>query len=351
VLWHVLGPLQVRTGKESIAVPAPKWRALLAALLTERDRVVATESLIDELWDAEPPSTARKLVSGYVLRLRTLLGDPAGHILVTQAPGYRLAVDRADVDSCRFEDLLADGREALGHNDAQRAADLLSEALRLWRGPALAGVPRGRLTSAETDRLEELRLIATELRIEAQIRCAPIAPLVAELRGLTTRHPLRERFWHQLMRVLRDSGRPAEALTAYAEARHVIGDELGADPGQELQQLHRQLLTTEPGRTTSTPPSAVVPRQLPSATTHFVGRADELHTLSRLAIPARHGEHAMVIAAVTGTAGAGKTGLVVHWAHQVTDRFPDGQLYVNLRGYDADQPMSRRTHWPASCAL
>jgi len=157
VVWHVLGPLQVQVAGARAEVAIPKCRAVLAALLTEPNRVVATESLVDELWGSRPPPTARKLVSGYVLQLRRLIGDPAGRVLVTQAPGYRVAAGRTEVDSCRFEDLLTAGREALDGRDAAKALDLLTEALGLWRGPALADVPRGRLTNAEADRLEELR--------------------------------------------------------------------------------------------------------------------------------------------------------------------------------------------------
>ncbi|MGI8451293.1 MAG: BTAD domain-containing putative transcriptional regulator [Streptosporangiaceae bacterium] len=349
VLWRVLGPLEFSAAEGWAGVNAPKWRALLAALLARPGQVVPTWQLVDELWRDDPPAAARKLVSGYVLRLRRLIGDPGGRVLVTQAPGYRLVVDRTELDAARFEELVAAGRAALRDQDAGQAADLLSEAMMLWRGPALADVPPGPLAAAEAGRLEELRLGAVELRIEAGIRRGRAAELVAELRALTTGHPLRERFWHQLMRVLEACGRRAEALEVYAQARRIIADELGADPGPDLQQLNRRLLGKDSAH--SAQPSAApgagvtaalspVPRQLPAAVRHFTGRAAELRRLSTLLSEPTGAGSPMVISAVGGTAGVGKTALAVNWAHQVAERFPDGQLYVNLRGYDPGQPMT-----------
>jgi DNA-binding SARP family transcriptional activator/Tfp pilus assembly protein PilF len=348
VLCRFLGPLEVFADGEWTEVRAPKWRALLAALLTQPGRVVPTGSLVDELWGDDPPPGARKLVSGYVLRLRRLISDPEGRVLVTQAPGYRLVAARDELDACRFEDLLAAGRRSLEEENAEKAAGLLAEALTLWRGPALADVPRRRLAAAEADRLEELRLAAVELRIEADIRCGRQAELVPELRQLTAGHPLRERFWHQLMRVLDASGRPAEALEVYVHARKVIAEELGADPGPELQQLHYSILVGDPEHTAPLPIAGqrpvvlappAVPRQLPSAARQFVGRTAELARLSAFVDETQGAAGAVAISAISGTAGVGKTALAVCWAHQVADRFPDGQLYVNLRGHDLGQPM------------
>jgi hypothetical protein len=225
----------------------------------------------------------------------------------------------------------------------------------------LADVPPGPLVSAEVSRLEELRLAAIELRIEASIADGSGSELVAELHRLTDSYPLRERFWQLLMRALDASGRPAEALAAYARAREVIADELGADPGPDLQRLHLRLLARENtvGAAAVAPPAAgqpeaasgqsrpaaesdYGPRELPGAVADFVGRTEELGRLFELldqaALAGAGG--AVVISAIGGTAGVGKTALALHWAHQAADRFPDGQLYVNLRGYDRDQPMT-----------
>jgi len=358
--WRVLGPLEVWTGDGWTGVDAPKRRALLAALLAEPGRVVPTASLVDELWVADPPPAARKLVSGYVLRLRRLLGDRGGRVLVTQSPGYRLVADPAEVDACRFHELLTQGRVALAAGDAGGAADVLVTALDLWRGPALADVPRGPLATAEAARLEEARLEAVGLRIEAALRCGSAPEFVPELHGLTASHPLRERFWHLLMRALVEAGQPAEALAVYEQARRVIATELGVEPGPDLQQLHQRILAGDQPPSTS-PEAAgkvapargpgnrqpavslrrtVTPRQLPGAVGAFTGREAELRWLSGLLAETADPGGAVVISAIGGTAGVGKTALAMHWAHQIASQFPDGQLYVDLRGYDPGEPMT-----------
>jgi DNA-binding SARP family transcriptional activator len=344
-LWRVLGPLEVRVGDGWTAVPAPKWRALLAALLGEPNRVVATDDLIGELWGASAPASARKLISGYVLRLRRLIADPVGRILVTQAPGYRLAVGRNGTDAACFEDLLAAGRRALHDGDAAEASDLLTRALALWRGSAMADVPRGPMAAAEADRLDELHLTAVELRADALMRSGRAAGLAAELRALTAKHPLRERLWYQLMVVLEHAGCTAEALAVYSRAQAGIRAELGADPGPGLQRLHLRLLSG--GAPDGDHPAAevhdvavfrpgrpVVPQQLPASVWHFIGRAQELTALTGLldqtdsTIP-----DGVPVCVVSGPPGVGKTTLAVRWAHQAAAEFPDGQLYVNLRGF------------------
>lgn len=245
VLFRLLGPLEVQTPDGWQGIGALKWRTLLGALLLRHGQVVATECLIDELWGDAPPSGARKLVSGYVLRLRRMIGDPDGLVLVTRPPGYQLLVARCDLDVGQFEDLLVSGRAALAHRDAVLAGDLLAEALALWRGRALADLPHVPSMTAEAVRLEELRLTALELRIEADLVSGHDTSVIAELRRLTAEHPLRESLWRELMSALLVSGRSAEALAAYAHAREAIADELGADPGLDLQQLHQRILVGE----------------------------------------------------------------------------------------------------------
>jgi DNA-binding SARP family transcriptional activator len=344
VLFRVLGPLEVSAGEGWTSVSAPKWRALLAVLLTEPGRVVSAECLVGELWGEEPPQGARKLVSGYVSRLRRLIDDQDGRVLVTRAPGYMARVTRADVDANTFEDLAGAGRRALEAQHTEQAEELLGNALALWRGAAFADVPLGPLTAAAAGRLEELRLTAVELRIEADLARGRTTDLVPELRQLTARHPLRERLWHQLMRVLQDCGRLAEALEVYTRAREVIASELGTDPGPELQYLYQRILAggmatagqaagATPTATAATASLSAVPRQLPPAVSHFTGRREELRTLDGLlgGVPGPAGT--VVISAIGGTAGVGKTTLALQWAHQVASRFRDGQLYVNLRGF------------------
>jgi DNA-binding SARP family transcriptional activator/Tfp pilus assembly protein PilF len=350
MLFRVLGPLEVRTREGWSGIGAPKWRALLGALLVRPGQIVPTGRLIDELWGDDAPPGARKLVSGYVLRLRRMIGDPDGRVLMTRSPGYQLLAAHSDLDARRFEDLLAAGRNALAQDDARQAADLLAGALALWRGPAFADVPPGPLVTSESDRLEELRLTALELRIEADLAGGRDPEVVAELRRLTAEHPLRERLWGALMRALQRSGRPAEALEVYAQVREVIAEQLGADPGPDLQQLHQRILAGDRAPGGQLPPGEGpaemrepaadvhaqpgVPRQLPAGVRHFVGRAEEMERLSGLLGEPSGAGGAVVISAIGGTAGIGKTALAVHWAHQHAGKFPDGQLYVNLRGFD-----------------
>ena len=189
---HVLGPLEVRTSSGWTAIGAPKQRAVLAALVLAYGEVVPTERLVDELWGTQPPPGARKLVSRYVMQVRRLAGDPDGQMLVTRSPGYQLLMAPDQVDARRFEEALAAGGTALGDGDAMRAGQLLREGLALWRGPALADVPPGMLVTAEADRLDELRLAAVELRVEADLAAGGAAAgLAAELRALLAEHPLR----------------------------------------------------------------------------------------------------------------------------------------------------------------
>ncbi|MGH3212671.1 MAG: BTAD domain-containing putative transcriptional regulator, partial [Trebonia sp.] len=235
-------------------INAAKWRSLLACLLVRPGQLVPTESLIFELWGENPPSTANNLVSIYVHRLKKVIGDTEGKDLVYRAPGYRLRVSNQDLDSQVFELLVADGRGALEASDTERAAALLGEALGLWRGSLFADVQQTALLARQADRAEELRLAATELRIEADLFCGRPGYVIAELLGLVAEHPLREGFWALLMRALEAAGRRAEALETYGQAQQVIADELGVDPGAELQRLFQELLAAD-ARTEAPPPS------------------------------------------------------------------------------------------------
>src|SRR5215469_4998660 len=270
VRFRILGPLEVWTGQAWDGIGAPKWRALLAALLLNQGQAVSTDRLIAELWGDEPPDRAANLISVYVFRLRRVLGDPDGRVLTTRAPGYQLLLDPGDLDAGRFEQLAGQGRRALAAGDFQRAAAVLAEALELWRGRALADVPSSALVTAEAGRLEESRLAAAELRIEADVGCGLHAQLVPELRRLLSDQPLREGLWSLLIRALDGAGRHAEALATYGQARQVIADELGVDPGAELQRLYHEMLTADripergrawrsPGASASRSPSPVVP--------------------------------------------------------------------------------------------
>jgi DNA-binding SARP family transcriptional activator/tetratricopeptide (TPR) repeat protein len=266
--FRVLGHLEVQGPDGWTAISAAKWRSLLACLLVRPGQLVPTESLIFELWGENPPSTANNMVSIYVHRLRKeVIGDAEGRILVRQAPGYLLRMAPGDVDIQVFEALVGRGRSELAAERADRAAELLGEALGLWRGPLLADVPPSPALVIAADRAAELWLDATELRIEADLACDRAAQVVAELRGLVADHPIRERLWALLVRALDEAGRRAEAFEAYALARRTIAEELGVEPGRELQRLYAELLAADASSasTSASPRSAAGgPRSTPT---------------------------------------------------------------------------------------
>ena len=250
--FRILGPLEATDGKGPIALGGARQRTVLAVLLLHENEVVSTDRLIDELWGENPPQTAKTALQGYVSRLRRALGG-AGGSLVTHAPGYLLQVEPGQLDRDRFEALLGRAREDRAQGNAEGAAVLLREALALWRGPTLADFRYEPFAQSEIARLEELRLVALEARIDLDLAGGRAGDLVSELEVLVAAHPLRERFRGQLMLALYRSGRQAEALAAYQEARRVLVEELGIEPGPELQRLERQILRQEPALDTPAP--------------------------------------------------------------------------------------------------
>ncbi len=339
----LLGPLAVRRGDAVVTVPAGKQRAVLAALLLNANRVVALEDLAETLWGTAPPPSARLTVQNYVVRLRKALGDEDRSRITTQPRGYVISVAAGELDLTRFEVLLGAARQAARDGSWDTAAAQARAALALWRGEPLADVESELLAVREVPRLADLRLQALEIRIEADLHLGRHAELTGELRRLACADPLREHLHALLMLALYRDGRQAEALAAYQAARRVLIEELGAEPSRELRTLHEQILAADPALDLSGPQrptdgaGRVVPQDLPAAVRHFTGRAGELAALTRLLDEPAQG--VLVISAIGGTAGVGKTALAVHWAHQVAGRFPDGQLYVNLRGYDVARPV------------
>jgi DNA-binding SARP family transcriptional activator len=337
----LLGPLTVRSGQVLVALPRGKQRAVLAALLLNANQVVSVDELIETLWGHCPPPSARVTVQNNVMRLRKTLGDTDGSRISTHPHGYLIRVAAGELDVTRFEDLLGAARTAARGSSWDAAAAQARAALSLWRGEPLADVDSDLLELREGPRLAELRLQALEARIDADLHLGRHAEVIIELRQLAGAHPLREHLDALLMLALHRDGRQAEALAAYQHARRVLIDELGTEPGTTLRELHQRILTgdpalaaPEPGPPATGGPGPAVPRELPPAVRHFTGRAGELQTLTRL-LDESGGQTSgtVVISAIGGTAGVGKTALALHWAHQVADRFPGGQLYVNLRGY------------------
>ena len=252
--FRILGPLEVQVDDGWSGINAPKWRTVLAVLLLQPGQVVSTDRLITEVWPDDTPNRATNLISVYVHRLRRLIGDPEGKVLTTRAPGYQLLVDPEDIDAGRFAQLVTAGRRALSAGDFEQASALLGQALGLWQGSrALTDVPPSALVGAEASRLEESRVEAVQLAIQADLGCGRHAQVVGQLHRLLADHPLREELWALLMRALQGSGRQAEALEAYAQAREVIAEELGVDPSAELQQLYEHMLRADPSSPSASP--------------------------------------------------------------------------------------------------
>jgi DNA-binding SARP family transcriptional activator/tetratricopeptide (TPR) repeat protein len=339
-MWvGLLGPLAVRGADGPLEIAAPKQRAVLAALALQAGQVVSFDALAEAVWDVEPPPSARVTVRNYVLRLRQLLGPDGGRI-VTCDPGYVLEADPANVDVLTFVRLCRDGGAAIRSGSWAAARELLGQALAMWRGGPLADGPSPALHREWDSCLEQERLQALEWRIGAQLHLGGHGEICGELERLAAEYPLREQVHGLLMLALYRMGRQGDALAAYRHAQEVLADELGVEPGDELQRLHQQILTRDP--TLAAPPTAPVmieaaPRQLPASVPHFAGRLSDLELLTSLAKKASAAAGSagtVVISAIGGTAGVGKTALAVYWAHQVADRFTDGQLHVNLRGFD-----------------
>ncbi|WP_225810727.1 AfsR/SARP family transcriptional regulator [Streptomyces spinosus] len=344
VRFAVLGPVRVWRGAEELDAGGPQARALLALLLLRAGQPVPVPEIVDVLWGPGPPPTAVNVVRRHVGSLRRLLepGLPPrtpGNRLVRGAGGYRLLTDGDDVDLVRFRGLRQEARRAVAEGAAGRAVELLERALSLWAGPVASGVApdvRERLGAEgpERERLAVLREAA-----DAASHAGVPGAVLARLREATAAHPLDESLLARLVLALAATGRRAEALAASRDARRRLAEELGIDPGPELQEAHRTALgAAGDGDPAEPPPAAavaarpVVPAQLPHDLAAFTGRHAEL---AELLDPFAAGEAVgtVLISALGGMAGVGKTTLAVHWAHRVADRYPDGQLYVDLRGF------------------
>jgi DNA-binding SARP family transcriptional activator len=349
--FGLLGPLVIRTGGDALLVPQGNQRTLLAALLLDANQVVPVDQIAEALWEGTPPPSAPATIRNYVKRLRQALGQAGHDRISTRRHGYVISLREDELDVSRFRNLLSSARAAARVGSWDQAAGMAREALSLWRGEPLADIESDALALPERLRLDELRLQAQEILAEAELQLGRHHEALADLQRLAADHPLREHLHALLMLALHRCGRQADALAAYQQARTGLIDELGIEPGTELNKLQQQILAAdpaldlagpadkaaqarpegkEPGTSGGLAPAA--PRQLPAAAAHFTGRDSELAALTGILDTADSTEPTTVV--IGGTAGVGKTALAIRWAHQVASRFPDGQLYVNLRGFD-----------------
>ena len=332
--FRILGPLHVSDGLAEAAITAGRDRVVLAMLLLHTGRIVGVEELIDAVWDGSPPITARGQLQTCVSRLRRALPRAA---ILTDPAGYGIEAGADDLDATAFARLLAQGRARL-IADRDGARQRFRQALDLWYGPALAGIDSGAVRQAAAI-LDEQHAVAIEDWVDLELAAGRDRDLVAELTGLVERFPLRERLRGQLMLTLYRVGRQADALAEYRRMRRVLHQELGVEPGAELQELHRRILTGDvagvaPAASAPAPgaaqPSPAPIRALPRAVGDFTGRSGLLAALRAEIGSAAPGP---LVRVIDGMAGIGKTALAVHLAGLVGGCYPDAHLFIDLHGH------------------
>ncbi len=319
--FRVLGPLEVSQAERVWSPGGPKERKLLAVLALRVGEVVSVDAIADALWDGAPPHRLTKSVQVYVARLRAAL-DPtrAGDSVIrTTAPGYRLDVDRVEIDANRFADLIRQAREAVEHGEPVQAETSVDAALALWRGTPYAEFADSEYFSAEVRRLTEIRLAGLDVRLAANLAQGRHAELVVEAERLCAEYPLREGFWVHLVTALYRCGRQADALAALRRVRTLLADEIGADPSEELQALERRVLRQDPalaapGRPPVQPPP--LPPELDPAGRLFVGRSDELDWLRQVWSEVAAGGDPRILA-IAGPPGSGRTRLLGEFAAEL----------------------------------
>ncbi|MEV6301267.1 BTAD domain-containing putative transcriptional regulator [Actinoplanes sp. NPDC051861] len=321
----VLGPVGLFRNGRPVPMARPQQATVLAALAVDARRVVSVGTLIDRVWGSEPPSAARRSLQAHLARLNQAL--PAG-ALIRRGGGYQLDVEPRNVDVHRFTSLVSAAR---AERDPLRQIRHYEAALSLWQGTPMAGVPgvwasrmRAAWTRQHLDALSGWACVKRELGLPQEA----LTPLSEAVRD----HPGAEPVVGELMRALHASGQTAEALARYAALREHLAEELGAEPGAPLQEIHLALLRAQPFSERPAASRHPLPAGMPSSPPVFVGRTAELRQLTAL-LPENHNADTRTVV-VSGMAGVGKTTIAVHWAHQIADRFPDGQLYLNMRGFD-----------------
>jgi DNA-binding SARP family transcriptional activator/tetratricopeptide (TPR) repeat protein len=330
VEFRLLGPVQVRLEDRAVDIGAARQQSLLTVLLLEAGRCVPVDQIVERVWGQQRlPDQPRNAVHTYVSLLRTALVGIGGVTITRQAGGYLIDIDTRLVDVHRFRALIEQARDA---GDDDRAAALAEEALGLWRGEPFAGLDTPWI-NATREGLAVRRQAARLDLMDIRLRCGRHADVLAELAAEAAAHPFDERVTGQLMLALYRVGRPSDALAQYQRIRQQLAGELGTDPGPALRDLHQRILVADPALAVPAR-TAAVPRQLPAAPRLFTGRTRELTRLSAVLDEGSESGRTLVLSAIGGIGGIGKTWLALHWAHQHLDRFPDGQLYVNLRGFD-----------------
>lgn len=329
----VLGMLQACVGDTPIAIGGSRQRTILAMLALAPGQVVSVDALVEAVWNGRPPATGRTQVAICVAALRKTVKAAGFHddVIITSAPGYLLRTDSTRIDAVEFAELTAKGEAAA---DPAEAAGCLDEALKLWRGPALTGVS-GLPVEIEAARLEELRLTAHEKHAAIRLDLGQHNDLIGELTTLVREHPLREQSRAQLMLAQYRAGRRAESLGTFRDGQRLSINEFGLELGPALRKMHDAILRDDPSlAATASRPDRTAnsslrqrlrPAQLPADVHGFTGRAHEIAALDGMI-----GDTKLSIGLITGGSGVGKTGLAVHWAHGVADKFPDGQLFADV---------------------
>lgn len=340
--FTLLGPVRAWRGPVEVDLGSPQQRAALAVLLLREGAQASVDELIDAVWGTEAPRSAEKAVRTYVYRLRRALQPDAADavatppVIETVGNGYVMRVSADECDLMSFRHELAQAEAARRAGDLGAAAAHLRSALALWQGTPLSGM-QGSYAEAHRTTLENLRRSAIEARLTLDFQLGEFRTAAVELTTLVAENPLDEKFRELLMLALYRSGRQAEALNTYRQGQLVLADELGIDPGPALRSTYERILRADPELIESAPEaddvieSLPLPAQLPPDLPNFTGRDDELRQLDAML---HEGRMSLVTTVIAGMAGIGKTTLAVHWAHQVANRFPDGQLYVNLRGFE-----------------
>ncbi|MEV6287632.1 BTAD domain-containing putative transcriptional regulator [Kribbella sp. NPDC051770] len=338
--FAVLGPVRAWRGDGELRLGAPQQQAVLSALLLREGVAASPAELIDTLWEHDVPASAEQVLRTYVYRLRKALGPVDGEpAIVSVGSGYLIRTGAENLDLAAFREGVRAAQEMASAGELVGAVARYDEALALWHGTPLAGVP-GESVAAQRRHLELQRLGAVEAKVVAQIDLGDHADAEAVLTELIRQFPLNERFRELLMLSLYRHGRQSDALALYRTSQELLSEELGVDPGHGLRTMQERILRADPTLLPGEKPrqpekrreqAVPVPAQLPADLRGFTGRTDELAAADELLAV----DGAVVI---TGMAGVGKTAFAVHWAHRIADRYPDGQIYLNFRGFDAARP-------------